>query len=165
MYEESIRVPMIWNQPAKLKPATVDAMISSYDLFPTILDYLGVAAPPKDPKRVGVSYAGFLNGARPPQWRDRLYFEYSYVRAVRTRTLKYIERVTEFPSALYDLEADPGETRNVISDPAYADRLRTLQSGLQRFFKDIGAPPLADWKSTTKQNLPERFRVSKGGDD
>jgi arylsulfatase A-like enzyme len=165
MYEESIRVPMIWNQPPKLKPSTVDAMISSYDLFPTILDYLSVAAPPKDVKRVGTSYASFLKGKGPSEWRDRLYFEYAYVRAVRTRTLKYIERVREWPSELYDLETDPGETRNVLRDPAYADRLRTLQSGLHNFFNGIGAPPLSDWKTTTKQNLPERYRAIKGPAD
>jgi len=162
MYEESIRVPMIWNQPAKLKPATVDAMISSYDLFPTVLDYLGVAAGPPDKRRVGVSYAGFLGRKPPAEWRDRLYFEYSYVRAVRTRTLKYIERTAQFPSELYDLEVDPGEKKNVLKDPAYADRVRSLQSGLHKFFQGIGAPPLADWKTTTKQHLPERFRAIKG---
>ena len=52
--------------------------------------------------RPGRSYAGFLSGAR-PQWRDRLYFEYEYVRGIRTENLKYIERTKEWPSELFDL--------------------------------------------------------------
>jgi hypothetical protein len=37
---------------------------------------------PRDPKRVGRSYAGFLRGQAPRDWRNRLYFEYA--RALRT---------------------------------------------------------------------------------
>jgi arylsulfatase A-like enzyme len=156
---------MIWNQPGRIQSNTVDAMVSSYDLFPTILDYLGVTAPPKDPKRVGMSYADFVRGKSPRDWRDRLFFEYAYVRCVRTRNLKYIERVKEWPSELFDLEVDAGETKNVIDDPAYADRLRALRTSLRNFFDKVGAPPLENWKSTTKQHLPVRDRAIRGGDD
>jgi arylsulfatase A-like enzyme len=126
-------------------------MVSSYDFFPTILDYLGVPAP-RDPKRVGRSYAAFLRG-RPPAWRNRLYFEYSHVRALRTENLKYVERTAEWPSELYDLEADPGESRNVIEEAAYQAQLKTLRAELADFFRQTGAPPLADWRSTTTQEL------------
>ncbi|MEO8025130.1 MAG: sulfatase-like hydrolase/transferase [Bryobacteraceae bacterium] len=152
MYEESLRVPMIWNHPGHIRAGqTLDPMISSYDYFPTILDYLGVPEPPTG-HRVGHSYAGFLRG-RPPQWRNRLYFEYSYVRGVRTENLKYIERTKEWPSELYDLEADPGETRNVIGDPRHRKQLEALRKDLGRFFSENGAPPIEEWRSTTKQNL------------
>jgi arylsulfatase A-like enzyme len=134
MYEESLRVPMI----------------SSYDYFPTILDYLGIPAPAG--KRPGRSYAGFLRGAR-PQWRNRLYFEYEYVRGIRTENLKYIERTKEWPSELFDLESDPGETRNAINDPRHKKQLEALRAELKAFFKGNGAPPIEDWRSTTKQNL------------
>src|SRR6185436_16563152 len=76
MYEESIRVPMIWNHPGKIQSGTADPMISSYDFFPTILDWCGVAAPP-DSSRPGRSYASSLRGQREKEKRDRLYFEYS----------------------------------------------------------------------------------------
>jgi len=162
MYEESLRVPMIWNQPGKIAPGRdVDAMISSYDFFPTILEYLGVPPPPPDKLRVGRSYAGFLTGKAPANWRDRLYFEYSYVRSVRTRNLKYIERSKDWPSEFYDLEADPGETRNVIAEASYSARLNTLRTDLHRFFDSTGAPPIDDWKTTTKQTLPVRPRPVK----
>ncbi|MCC6861302.1 MAG: sulfatase-like hydrolase/transferase [Bryobacterales bacterium] len=152
MYEESLRVPLIWNHPGSIRAgAVIDAMVSSYDYFPAILEYLGITPPP-GPARVGRSYAGFLRGA-PPRWRNRLYFEYAHARAVRTGNLKYIQRTREWPSELYDLEADPGETANVIDSPQHARQLRALRDDLRRFFDRAGAPPLEDWRQTTRQEL------------
>jgi arylsulfatase A-like enzyme len=155
MYEESIRVPLIWRQPGRIRPGTtVDAFVSAYDFFPTILDYLRLQAP-RDARRPGMSCVPWLEG-RTPRWRDRLYFEYAYVRAVRTRNLKYVERAEGFPSELYDLEADPGEARNVLDDPAQSSQLRALRSDLDAFFRRTGSPPIGDWRKTTQQKLPLR---------
>lgn len=157
MYEESLRVPMIWNHPRRIaRGLTPDPMISSYDFFPTILDYLGIAAPAE--KRPGRSYAGFLRGQKPP-WRNRLYFEYAYVRGIRTENLKYVERTKEWPTELFDLEADPGETRSVLNDARYARELQALRADMNAFFKDNSAPPIEDWRSTTKQKMPENRRI------
>jgi arylsulfatase A-like enzyme len=152
MYEESIRVPMIWNHPKRIRGGQVlTPLISSYDYMPTLLDYLGLPRH-QDAKLPGRSYTGFLQGRRPSPV-SQLYFEYCYTRAIRTGKLKYVERTREFPSELYDLEADPGEKENVISDRAYAKPLATLRSDLERFFEKAGAPPLEEWRSTTKQRL------------
>lgn len=116
MYEESIRVPMIWNHPAAIKPRqTITSMVSSYDLFPTMLDYAGISAPP-DKRRVVRSYAAFLRGQK-PRWENKLFFEYSYVRGVRSSTRKLIIRAESFPFEFYDMEKDPGEAVNRIDDP------------------------------------------------
>ena len=113
MYEESIRVPLIWNHPGKIAAGQVlDPLVSTYDFFPTILDYAGVTAP-ADRTRVGRSYAPFLRGER-PAWREELYFEYCYVRAVRTQTLKYIQRTDDWPDEMFDMEGDPSESVNLI---------------------------------------------------
>jgi arylsulfatase A-like enzyme len=159
MYEESLRVPMIWNHPGKIPAGqTLDPMISSYDYFPTILDYLGIAAPPGP--RPGRSYAAFLRGDK-PQWRNRLYFEYEYVRGIRTENLKYVERTKEWPSEFYDLEADPGETKNVIADPRHKKEMETLRTEMRAFFQANGAPPIEDWRSTTKQKLTVDLPIDK----
>ena len=150
-------MPLIWNHPGRIRSGQVlSPMVSSYDFFPTILDYLGIRAP-RDPKRVGNSYAAFLQGKRPRR-PEAVYFEYGYSRAVRTRTMKYIERCGEWPSELYDLKVDPDEKQDRISDPAYAARLKELRAGLQSFFERAGAPKLEDWRSTTRQVLPEYSR-------
>ncbi|MEN6606753.1 MAG: sulfatase-like hydrolase/transferase [Bryobacteraceae bacterium] len=152
MYETSLRVPLIWNHPQRIRPGQVlTPMVSSYDFFPTILDYLGLQANP-DPKRVGHSYAGFLRG-RKPRWHNRLYFEYANVRAIRTENIKYVQRTKEWPEELYDLEADPGETRNLIADPGYHSQLNALHADLAKWFDSAGAPPIEDWLATTPQEL------------
>jgi len=81
--------------------------------------------------RVGRSYADFLRG-RSPTWRSRLYFEYAHVRGIRTRTLKYLERAEGYPNEMFDLEADRGETRNVIEVSEY----RVQRDALHRFAVD-----------------------------
>jgi hypothetical protein len=93
-------------------------------------------------------------------WHDRLYFEYAYTRGIRTETLKYMERTKEWPSELYDLEADPGEGRNLIDEAVYTSRLSALRLDLRSFFDRHGAPPIEDWHSTTKQQLPVFRRAS-----
>jgi len=153
LYEESLRVPLIWNQPGRIPAGkSPDPLVSSYDYFPTILEYLGVTAQ-SDPHRVGRSYADFLRG-RSPQWRSRLYFEYAHVRGIRTGTLKYLERAEGYPDEMFDLEADRGETRNVIDAPEYRTQREAFHGELTKYFEDQGAPPLEDWRSTTKQTLP-----------
>jgi arylsulfatase A-like enzyme len=158
MYEESLRVPLIWNHPGRIAPGRVlTPLVSSYDYFHTILDYLGIPAPAPDQRRVGRSYAGFLRGEK-PRWRDRLYFEYCYVRGIRTETAKYVERTREWPSEMFDLENDPGETRNVIDDPEYRKRRDALRADLDGFFRRTGAPPIEDWGRTTTQHLDKYSR-------
>ncbi len=145
-------MPLIFNQPGRIPAGSeLSPMVSHYDFFPTLLDYLGIEAPP-DPKRVGRSYADFLRG-RSPRWRDRLSFEYCYVRAVRTDKLKYVERTREWPSELYDLASDPGETQNRISDPRYRRQLAALRAELAKFFARAGAPRLEAWRETTRPQL------------
>lgn len=152
MLEESIRVPLIWNHPARIKTAAAAPMVSSYDFFPTLLEYLNISPPP-EPRRVGRSYAGFLASRPPKNWRTRLYFEYCYVRSIRTGNLKYVERAEGFPSELYDLEADPAESRNLWGDPAYRRQREAFRAELSGFFQSISAPPINEWLSTTRQKL------------
>jgi choline-sulfatase len=157
MYDTSLHVPLIWNQPGRIRAGqVVDPMVSTYDMFPTLLDYAAVAAP-RDPKRVGRSYAGFVRGQK-PRWHNELYFEYEYVRGIRTENLKYIERPPEWPSELYDLEADPDERKNMLDDARHRKQLNALRTRLHGFFDGVGAPPLAEWRGTTKQHLPEYGR-------
>lgn len=156
MYEESLRVPMIWNHPGRIKAGiTLNPMVSSYDYFPTILDYLGVQAP-ADPLRVGRSYAPFLRG-QSPRWSNRLYFEYSYVRGIRTENLKLVARTKQWPSEMYDLEADPGETRNVYDDPAHRKQRDALRTDMDSFFKKRGAPDIEDWRKTVRQGTLTQY--------
>jgi arylsulfatase A-like enzyme len=67
MYEESIRVPLIWNQPGRIAAGQVlSPLVSSYDFFPTILDYLVVNAPPRDPHEWAAATPGSCEGRSRP---------------------------------------------------------------------------------------------------
>ena len=153
MFEESIRVPLIWHHRGAIEAGSRSAaMVSTYDFFPTLLDYLGVEAAP-DPERVGRSYAGFLRGGR-PDWRSELFFEYGYTRAVRTGNLKFVERADGWPNELFDLEEDPGERTNRVGKPEFRERRVALRERLHGFFDRAGAPPLSQWRDTTRQTIP-----------
>ena len=159
MLEESIRVPMIWRHPGSIKAGSrSDAMISSYDFFPTILDYLDCQTTP-DKDRVGQSYVPFLRGQR-PAWRDRLFFEYAEVRSVRTKTMKLVLRAKPWWSEMYDLEADPGEKRNVLDDPKYAKLRASLTKELEDYFSERGAPAIDDWKESARLTVTEYKSIS-----
>jgi arylsulfatase A-like enzyme len=153
MYEESIRTPLIWNHPGRIRGGKkIEALVSSYDFLPTILEYLGVSAPAPDRQRVGRSYAAFLRGDD-PAWRNELYFEYCYTRAIRTDNLKYVERAEEWPNELFDLEANPSEETNLIGSPPYRERLTALRERLRRFFEASGAPPIERWHDSVRNVL------------
>jgi arylsulfatase A-like enzyme len=153
MYEESIRVPLIWSHPGRIRSGRRFAqLVSSYDFMPTLLDYVGVQ-PPEDRHRPGSSYAPLLR-AQPYRERDEVCFEYEYVRAIRTKRWKYIHRVEGWPSELFDMQNDPGEERNILETAQGREIAAQLQPKLQTFFERIGAPPIEQWRTTTRQILP-----------
>lgn len=153
LYERSIRIPLIWSHPGRIPAGRISpAMVSSYDFLPTLFDYLQLT-PPADPARVGRSYQRLLvEGAG--AWEDATFFEYAYVRGVRTQRWKYVERTSQWPSELFDLQQDPEENQNLIDDPRQAATLAALRRRLQGFFARAGAPPLEQWQTTTSQLLP-----------
>ncbi|MFC7624452.1 sulfatase-like hydrolase/transferase [Microlunatus sp. GCM10028923] len=53
----------------------------------------------------------------------------------RTADHKYVHRLYE-TDELYDLRADPAETRNMINDPGYADVARTLSLRLLAWYQE-----------------------------
>jgi N-sulfoglucosamine sulfohydrolase len=63
-------------------------------------------------------------------------------------------RTREWPSEFYDLEADPGEKRNLIEDPGHRTQIAALRRDLEAFFRRLEAPPLEQWRATTAQQLP-----------
>lgn len=152
LYEESVRVPMIWHAPGRIPPGRrCEALISHYDFLPTLLDLAGEAS--AVPRGLpGRSYRAWLEGRR-PRWREDLYFEYAYVRGIRTSREKLILREPGLPGEYYDLAADPGETQNLFADPALQARQARLERPLRSFFFSLGAPPLAEWRRTTTQKL------------
>ena len=153
MYEESIRVPMLVRYPALIPtPRVVGEMVLNVDLAPSIVDICNAGPLPGVH---GVSWKNLVRGdAR--RWRRSWYYEYNYekefpytpnVRGVRTDGWKYMHSPTapgqpdSGKAELYDLAADPGETRNRIGDPGAARRLAALRAELERLQRATGALP------------------------
>jgi len=139
-YEEAVRSPLLIRYPPLVAAgARVEPLVSSVDLAPTILELAGVAV---SDRIQGRSLVPLLAG-NPVDWRESLLIEfYTYenpmpwlldmdYRAIRTQRYKYIHWL-KHPPELYDLAADPYETRNLIDEPGMADVARRLRTELGR---------------------------------
>jgi choline-sulfatase len=143
MYDSSVKVPFIISWPGHIKPGIeADGLYSHYDIFPTLLDYLGIDNP--DKKRLpGSSFAGLLNGAGETGRESVIiYDEYGPVRMIRTRDWKYIHRYPYGPHELYDLNNDPDETENLITSKASLAKTHELCKALQVWFNRYVIPEL-----------------------
>ena len=147
MYEESLRMPLVMRFPARVRPGSVNTdIVSNLDFAPTFLDAAGRGKPAP---MQGRSFLPLLLGRTVAGWPESFYYHYYEYPAVhmakrhfgvRTKRYKLIRFYHDIDAwELYDLEADPLETRNVYGDPAYADVRRDLEAELRRlqaFYRD-----------------------------
>jgi len=130
LWQEVVSVPMIWRWPGKIPADRVEkrSLVSGIDIVPTLCD-LAEIQPPR--VQHGDSLAPALRGGRPLK-RESLFAQLApdtkdhslQGRAVRTGKYKYIRFSTGGnPELFHDLEADPGETRNLAKDPSHAARM------------------------------------------
>ena len=131
MYEEAVRVPLIVEPPQADRDHTVnhDLISTGLDVFPTICDYAGVAPPDHV---VGRSVRELVEPqAGSSTWRDHVRIESEVGDAIVTGRYKYVQYERGVNSEqLYDLEHDPGEMRNAISDPAVTETVANLRDRL-----------------------------------
>jgi choline-sulfatase len=125
-YESSMRVPLLVAGPG-VAPGTSDALVELFDLNPTLAELAGL---PPQPKLDARSFASVLHGEAKAHRDACVTCEEGY-RAIRERRYKYIETTNDL-AELYDLETDPEENRNILSENRpVANRLR--QALHQRF--------------------------------
>ena len=143
MYDTSVKVPFLISRPGSIPEGVVCGnLLSHYDFMPTLLDYIGMENPEAE-KLPGHSFAELLRGGDEGGRESVVvYDEYGPVRMIRTREWKYVHRFPYGPHELYDLAGDPHETRNLIDDPAYADRVKDMKAGLDDWFVRYVDPAL-----------------------
>ena len=134
MYDTSVKVPCIFSQAKRIRAGQVsDALLSGYDMFPTLLDYVNVRH--DDTRRKpGRSFRTILEGGNMASEAIVVYDEYGPVRMVRTSDWKYVHRYPDGPHELYDLRADPGERMNRVDDARHADVVKALHNRLEEWF-------------------------------
>ena len=148
MFDENLRVPLIWWHPERLGAGTTcETATCNYDFLPSVLDYLDLAdRVPKSASLPGRSYAPALVGD-PLDWGEEVTFhEYENTRTVRTDGWKYTRRFPDGPNDLYDMKNDPGEQRNVIDEPKHAAVQRDLRARLDAFFERCADPKYDLWQ-------------------
>jgi choline-sulfatase len=118
-FENSARVPMIINYPAKFAPKRVNESVSTMDLLPTFMDLAGGDASAILPID-GVSLYDYLVSDKPG--KDEVFGEYmgegtitpTYM--IRRHEWKYICSLVDAPQ-LFDIVSDPLEINNLaLSD-------------------------------------------------
>lgn len=151
LYEGGIRVPYIASWKNAISPGTTsDEPINSVDLYPTLLEATGAAAP-EDTTLDGTSYLSVLKGQaskgdrRPLYWHFPGYLGASQntwrttpAGAIRQGDWKLIEFFEDGRRELYNLRNDVGEKQDLAkSDP---DRVASLHDLLKSWRTEIKAP-------------------------
>ena len=135
MFEESVKVPFIVSNPARVAQGTVNSdLVSQYDFMPTLLAYVGFENPRAD-QLPGKSFADAFGGKKAATDSHIVVFdEYGPVRMIRTRAWKYVHRFTHGPCELYDLTHDPAEQNNLAGNVNHSDIENDLRARLTEWF-------------------------------
>jgi arylsulfatase A-like enzyme len=131
MYEEVMRVPMIWSWLGKTPvEASCPELVSFYDLLPTLCDATGVQ-PPAGRNLPGRSYLRYVKqepiGKKDPKWRTTVFGHFRNTEMARDQRFKLVLRNGgEGPNELFDLRTDPTERKNLFENQGFVsvrDRL------------------------------------------
>ena len=126
LYEGGIRTPACANWPGTLKPRKVTAPLHAVDWMPTLMRLIGVV-PKTDLKWDGRDIWPILTGRQTNPAPRTIYWKFTRGSAVRHGHWKLISPRSGRKVELYNLAADPNETRNwAPQDPARATQLRKL---------------------------------------
>ncbi len=126
LYDHSLRTPALVRWPGQIRPgALIGETVSSLDWFPTLVALAGGELRRDEVVR-GRSLLPLLRGEKIPGWDNDFYAEYSMriycrtdLRMYRTAQWKLVrDFLNPTEDELYDLRADPAESRNRINDTA-----------------------------------------------
>ncbi len=142
LYEGGIREPMIVWWPGSISRGEVNnAIVSSVDLLPTFADLAGVQLPDEQVFD-GISLVDILEGELPDPDRD-IYWHYPVYHhevpasAIRKGKWKLVHNLVEDTRALYNLEEDIGETKDLAD--VHPDVVSELSALLQSWRTECNA--------------------------
>ncbi len=163
-YEESIKVPFIFNYPKLNQRATrCDELLSQYDIFPTIVDICNIDYTSKI-NAPGRSFKRILENQPLEQKPIVVFDEYGPNRMIRTKDCKFVIHYHEEQNEFYDLINDPHERTNAIDDPKFKDVIEQLKNELTEWFntystkqndgKDVTACGLGQYNTLSGDKMP-----------
>jgi arylsulfatase A-like enzyme len=114
LYEGGVRVPTIFNWPAKLKPRVVNEPLDIVDIMPTALALAGAKANPADKPLDGKNIWATVAEGSPSPHDDILVNVEAFRGAIIKGNWKLV-KIALLPgkTELFDLVADPGEKNDV----------------------------------------------------
>lgn len=127
-FDGATRVPLLMSWPGTwLERRREPRTVSLVDIFPTLLELADCPGHRQIQSGNILDRRSFLPLLRDPEadWKDEAICEYygegviHAMRMLRRGSYKYVH-VVDNPPLLFDMEADPDETRNLAGDPAYA---------------------------------------------
>lgn len=145
MYEESAGVPMILAGPEVPQGVVCHQPVSLVDAFPTIIAGAGLPPHPDDRDLPGASLFDIVRGTVP---RRTVMSEYHAAGAatgafmIRKGPFKYVYYAGMVPQ-LFDLDADPQETRDLGTDPGYRGLVARCEAELRLVVDPDAADALA----------------------
>ena len=124
-YEESSKIPVIIRYPKEIKQSTTNnnALVSTIDIMPTLLDLAGVGIPK------GIDGKSFkkqiLESGVSTNEFDIVFSQNQFGRMVRYDEFKYVRSVVYGITyeILYDIDKDPSESKNLLEDPKFKNQL------------------------------------------
>jgi len=146
-YEEIVRVPLILRVPGEGRGVAVEDQVGIIDVFPTVLDVLGIE---RDLALQGRSLRPLWRGLslpEEPHFAEAARDQLQGYEAMRTRRWKYVRRGST-REELYDLERDPRERIDRCQkDPAACEpfrrELEAWRGRMQEAARRLDLPPAA----------------------
>jgi arylsulfatase A-like enzyme len=158
-HRPAYNIPLLMRHPKNIGPSMEsNRMVSQIDLFSTLLDYAGIDEVKVVQNSPSRNLVPLLNGQAISWEEDAVFIEQEELRAIRTQKWLYMKRFKgsqtyPFEDELYDLESDPGEKNNLISDSDLERVARSLSERIDDFFVRYSEPEYDLWQGgTTKSN-------------
>ena len=135
LHEGGVRVPTIFNWPARLKPGVVNEQLHMVDIMPTALALAGAKANPADKPLDGVDIWATVAEGKPSPHEDILVNVEAFRGAVIKGKWKLV-KIALLPgkTELFDLAADPGEKNDVAAQNP--EIVRDLENRLIAYAKE-----------------------------
>jgi arylsulfatase A-like enzyme len=159
LYDLASKIPCFIYDPGlpeKDRGRTLDEIVSSLDIPATILDYAGIGIPDE---MTGSSLIPLVHG-KESEWRTELFLESLFTlrdnpfcEGIRQGDWKYVrmfDGVVNFTEndvnfenrepdfeQLFNLKNDPGEKNNLIENPQYSGRIRTMREKVKSYSSEL----------------------------
>lgn len=162
-FESSVHTPLLMRFPGRISPQKKEAMIEMVDVMPTLLELCGIAVPETVQGRSFAALAAGRDAAYTPRGAvfseniipevitngalDMPFVPGKGIAGIRHPDAKMIRtarwKLNHYPgngTELFDMQNDPGERRNLATDPAHRNVVCELKQ------------ELLDWMITADEN-------------